>query len=487
MKFDRRLVIASNRLPVTAEVVDDRVKFVPSAGGLVRAMTSILRDSGGCWVGWPGCAADNRVTNMLKFRASDENYSLEPIMLSEAEQNGYYKGFSNEIIWPLFHGFSTRCSFDSDYWNCYRKVNARFAAKIEAMSSSEDLVWVHDYHLMLVADFIKTKGRLRDLAYFHHIPFPPPDIFEILPWRVQILRGLLQFDVIGFQTARDLRNFVDCVRHCLPEARLTRVAGKYEVSTNEHQTTAGVYPISIDYESFAGEAIDPTVLERVESIKKSLAGPQLILSVDRLDYTKGILERLSAYRLLLSRHPELREKVTLIQITVPSREDIPEYQHLRVRIENSVSRINGEFGRDAWIPVQYFYRSVSHTDLIAYYRAADVAAITPLRDGMNLVAKEFCASRFDTRGALVLSEFAGAADELRIGALMVNPYDSERFADVLHDALCLSESEQAVRMHAMRLEIEASDVYRWADSFASDCWSTTELVGADIARAGAYY
>jgi trehalose-6-phosphate synthase len=218
----------------------------------------------------------------------------------------------------------------------------------------------------------------------------------------------------------------------------------------------------------------------VESIKKSLAGSRLILSVDRLDYTKGILERLSAYRSLLSRHPELRGKVTLIQIAVPSREEVPEYRQLRLRIENCVSRLNAEYGKDDWVPVRYFYGSVSRTDLIAHYRAADVAAVTPLRDGMNLVAKEFCATRFDARGALVLSEFAGAADELEIGALIVNPYDVERFADVLHRALYLSASEQAVRMHAMRLEIESHDVYSWADRFATDCVSTTELVGAGM-------
>src|SRR5689334_22194203 len=217
----RRFVVASNRLPVTAGLTEGRACLVPSGGGLVRAMTSILRETGGCWVGWPGTISDGCMTTQLDDWALSENYSLEPILLSEAEQNGYYKGFSNEIIWPLFHGFSTRCSFDLDYWDCYRNVNARFATTIEAMSSPEDLVWVHDYHLMLVADFIKAKGRLSDLAYFHHIPFPTPDIFEILPWRVQILRGLLQFNVIGFQTARDLRNFVGCVRHCLPDVRLT--------------------------------------------------------------------------------------------------------------------------------------------------------------------------------------------------------------------------------------------------------------------------
>jgi alpha,alpha-trehalose-phosphate synthase [UDP-forming] len=483
VKLHRRLVIASNRLPVTAGVAGGCAGLVPSDGGLVRAMTSILRNTGGCWVGWPGPASDNLVTTALDVWASAENYSLHPILLSKDEQDGYYKGFSNEIIWPLFHGFSTRCAFNFDSWNHYRSVNARFAETIEAMSSPEDLVWVHDYHLMLVADFIKAKRRLRDLAYFHHIPFPPPDIFEILPWRVPILRGLLRFDVIGFQTVRDQRNFIDCVRRCLPDARVRRAAGRYQVTNGEHWTTAGVYPISIDYESFAGEAMNPAVLEQAESIKRSLTGSRLILGIDRLDYTKGIIERLSAYRILLSRYPELREKVTLIQIVVPSREDIAEYQQLRVKIENLVSNINGEYGKPGWIPVQYFYRSIPQTDLVAYYRAADVAMVTPLRDGMNLVAKEFCAARSDVRGALVLSEFAGAADELQAGAFLVNPHDVEGMADALHRALSLSELEQAIRMHTMRLKIETHDVYAWAEMFAADCWSSTEPFSVGVAQA----
>jgi trehalose 6-phosphate synthase len=446
-------------------------------------MTSILRETGGCWVGWPGSVSDNCVTTTLDVWASAENYSLQPVSLSEAEQNGYYKGFSNEIIWPLFHGFSSRCSFSFEYWNCYRKVNARFAAMIEASSSPDDLIWVHDYHLMLVAAFIKSKGRLRDLVYFHHIPFPPPDLFEILPWRAAILRGLLEFNVVGFQSVRDQHNFVDCVRRCLPDVGIRCVAERYELTAEGRSTRAGVYPISIDYESFASEARDPAVLWRMGSIKRSLAGSRLILAVDRLDYTKGILERLSAYSLLLSRHPELREKVTLIQIAVPTREDIPEYQQLRHRIESCVSEINRQYGQHGWIPVQYFYRSISQTALIAYYRAADVGVVTPLRDGMNLVAKEFCAARFDERGVLVLSEFAGAADELRSGALIVNPYDAEGFVDVLHRALCLSNLEQAVRMHAMRLKIETHDVYWWADLFATACSSATRFSDAGLAQA----
>jgi len=221
----------------------------------------------------------------------------------------------------------------------------------------------------------------------------------------------------------------------------------------------------------------------VQSIKRSLGSSQLILGIDRLDYTKGIIERLSAYRILLSRFPELRERVTLIQLVVPSRADIAEYQQLRLKIENLVSNVNREYGKPGWIPVQYFYRSVSQTDLVAYYRTADVAMVTPLRDGMNLVAKEFCASRCDLRGALVLSEFAGAADELRTGALIVNPHDLEGMADALHRALNLNESEQALRMHAMRLKIESHDVYSWAELFAADCATMTGTVGIDIAEA----
>jgi trehalose 6-phosphate synthase len=475
-------MIASNRLPVTARMMEGRVHLAPSDGGLVRAMTSILRHNGGYWIGWPGPRSDNSVIGSLEHWASAENYSLAPVLLSEAEQNGYYLGFSNEVIWPLFHGFSTRCCFNFDYWNYYREVNARFASIIDEKLLPGDLVWIHDYHLMLVAAALNAKGRYRDLAYFHHIPFPPPDIFEILPWRVPILRALLQFNLVGFQTIRDQRNFVDCVRRCLPGARIQRLAEKYLVGTQDQSTTLGVYPISIDYEAFVTQASDPIVLERTKAINMSLGGAKLILSVDRLDYTKGVLERLSAYRMLLKRHAELRERVTLIQIVVPSREEIPEYRDLRLRIENLVSNINGEYGRPGWSPVQYFYRCISRTDLVAYYRAAAVASVTPLRDGMNLVAKEFCSCRGDNRGVLVLSEFAGAAEELRIGAFIVNPHDVEGFADVLYRALDLNDLEQAVRMRAMRARINTSDVYRWADTFVADCVSATEAGATGVAQ-----
>jgi trehalose 6-phosphate synthase len=475
MKFPGRLIIAANRLPVTARVVSERVRVSPSDGGLVRAMTSILQDSGGCWIGWPGSGSDESVTNALDSWSSARSYSLQPVILSAAEENGYYRGFSNEIIWPLFHGFSTRCSFNFEYWNHYREVNARFAATIVEKSSPGDFVWVHDYHLMLVAAILNNKEeRLRDLAYFHHIPFPHPDIFEILPWRIQILRGLLQFNVIGFQTVRDIRNFIDCVGRYLPEAGIRRSADKFRICCGDQSTTAGVYPISIDYESFATCAVDPAVVSRKESLERSLSAAQLILGVDRLDYTKGILEKLSAYRLLLKRYSEFRERVTLIQIVVPSREEILEYQELRVQIEKLVSNINGEYGKPGWVPVQYFYRNVSRADLVAYYRAASIAAVTPLRDGMNLVAKEFCASRIDAQGVLILSEFAGAVEELRSGAFLVNPHDIEHFAEVLRCALCLDESAQRDRMLAMRSRIEDSNIYRWADSFAIDCLNAGE-------------
>jgi trehalose 6-phosphate synthase len=294
------------------------------------------------------------------------------------------------------------------------------------------------------------------LAYFHHIPFPCPDVFEVLPWRTEILRSLLDFDLLGFQTVRDRCNFIACLEHCMPEMRIHQIGQELQIRGEGRRTLAGVYPISIDYDAFANPAVD--------SIAET-PGFRTIIGVDRLDYTKGIPERLAAFERLLERRPEFRGRVGLIQIVVPSRENIPEYRELRLRIETLISKINGEYSRPGWIPIHYFHQTFSRNELIRFYRSADIAAVTPLRDGMNLVAKEFCASRTDGRGVLVLSEFAGAASELKCGALLVNPNDCEALALAFETALTMEDSEQFRRMRAMQGHLRNHDVFRWADSF----------------------
>jgi trehalose 6-phosphate synthase len=305
--------------------------------------------------------------------------------------------------------------------------------------------------------------RLR-LAYFHHIPFPSPDIFEKLPWRKEILRALLQFHTIGFQTLRDRGNFLACVRRCLNDVKETEMSSRVLVQAEGRSAFVGAYPISIDFHSFAADAAQPELHLAAQGVRHRHDGAALILGLDRLDYTKGIVERLQAFELLLATHPDLRGRVTLAQITVPSREEIPEYQRLKVSIEQLVSAINAAYGTPAWTPVHYLYGSLSRRELLAYYRAADVALLTPLNDGMNLVAKEFCASRVDERGSLVLSEFTGAAQELARGALLVNPYDSEGVVSAVLRALRMSIAEQQQRMRAMRAQVHDHDVFRWADA-----------------------
>jgi trehalose 6-phosphate synthase len=467
-----RLILVSNRLPIRTDCVDGENRLQPSSGGLVPALVPILRESGGCWVGWTGTDYDETVSDLVRSSAPD--YLLEPVFLTTREEAGYYRGFSNEILWPLFHDVPSRCRFNSAYWKTYCQVNEKFADTVGRVSQQNDFIWVHDYHLMLQAQALRARGFRHDLTYFHHVPFPCPEVFRILPWRDEILQALTHFNTLGFQTLRDRDNFIACLRHYLsgvqvchetPEAVTVRVENQY--------ITVGAYPISINYEDFAAVAADPAVNATAQAIKNKLGDVRLILGVDRLDYTKGIPERLMAFQEFLERYPEQRGRVTMLQIAVPSREEIPEYRDLKVRIENAVTRINGQYAVPGWTPIQYFYRSISRAELIAFYRAADVALVTPLKDGMNLIAKEFCASRTDSQGVLILSEFAGAAEELRRGALVVNPYHTELVATLIQRALRMTEGEQRMRMNAMRSHVQLHDVFCWAQLFnISRLWNS---------------
>jgi alpha,alpha-trehalose-phosphate synthase [UDP-forming] len=460
MNLERRLIIVSNRLPVTMERGPHGCKAHPSCGGLVSALLPIFRTAGGSWVGWPGTELDSQVEAALRA-ASERHCSYEPVFLTSEERAFFYHGCSNEILWPLFHDLPSPCNFDPAYWTAYGQVTEKFADAVERVALPEDFVWVHDYHLMLLAHVLRTRNTPCVLAYFHHVPFPAPDTFEKLPWRLEVLRGLLQFDRLGFQTDRDRRNFVSCVRRFFRKVRVKRTGAGFRVSAEGRETEIGAFPISVDYQTLAQESRDSAVLARAEAIRSDFGGSRIVLGLDRLDYTKGILERLVAFRSLLEKRPDLRGRATLLQVVVPSREFIPRYHELKLQIEQLVSRINGEYQTMAWRPVVYLHRCVDSTELLALYRAAHVALITPIRDGMNLVAKEFCAARSDESGVLVLSEFAGAASELSSGALLVNPYDSEHLASILSRALMMSESEQRWRMNKIRRVLANNDLSRW--------------------------
>jgi len=352
----------------------------------------------------------------------------------------------------------SRCNFDPTYWDTHLAVNQRFAEKAAHEAHPGDLIWVHDYHLMSVAASLRQLGIDERLAYFHHIPFPSPDIFEKLPWREEILTALLDFDVVGFQTLRDRRNFVACLWHFVKAAETRTVGDHVVVDEPGRSTLVGAFPISIDFEEFARGAANEDVAARASQLAQHLQGCRVLLGVDRLDYTKGIPERLAAFRHFLEFHPEE-------QVVVPSREDIPKYRELKAQIQRTVSEINGQFGEPGWVPIHYIHRSLDRAELLAYYRAADIAFITPLKDGMNLVSKEYCAARINNDGVLILSEFAGSAFQLRQGALLVNPYHTRAVADAISDALEMTPDEQRRRMRKMRERIRRENIFHWRDTF----------------------
>lgn len=462
-----RLIVVSNRLPVSIERSQTGPFLKPSCGGLVTALCPVLRGSGGCWIGWTGADAEPEITDLLRNYGQNNNYSLVPVFLTAAEKANFYHGCCNQIIWPLFHDLQSRCNFNPTFWDVYREVNENFADAVESVAHKDDFIWVQDYHLMMLADALRGRESRLRLGYFHHIPFPPPDIFEHLPWRNEILRGLLQFNTVGFQTVRDQRNFVASLRHCLRNVHVQKMDARLLVRAEGLCTVAGVFPISIDCEEFAAQAASAEITAKANEIQRNLAPSQIVLGVDRLDYTKGIPERLLAFLALLREYPELHGLISMVQIVVPSREEVPSYRELKLSIERLVSEINGEYGSPGWVPVHYYYRCLSRPELMAFYRAADIALITPLKDGMNLVAKEFCASRANDDGVLVLSEFAGAATQLRCGALLVNPYDTRAVASALYRAYRMSGREQHVRMWRMRHHLRRHDVFRWRDSFCA--------------------
>ena len=463
-----RLVVVSNRLPFTFRQ-DERGAWhaEPGGGGLVTALLPVLRHRGGMWIGWTGAAGEHgALADALAAAGAGAGYRLEGVPLSAEQMEKFYLGFSNEVIWPLFHDLQSLCNFDPAYWRTYCEVNAKYADVVLAHARRDDFIWVHDYHLMNVAAELRRRGARSRLGFFLHIPFPSPDLFLKLPWRLTLLQALLEFDLIGFQTARDRRNFVQCVRLLAKDVPVEGRGQVLAARVGRREVRIGAFPISIDFAAFQRRADTPAVRDKAAELHRLLPKRTLILGIDRLDYTKGIPLRLQAFENLLERYPDLRERVSFIQVVVPSREDIPEYHRLRTEIEQRVGHINGRFARPGgWVPVWYEYRSLSRLELLAYYRAADIGLITPLKDGMNLVAKEYCTCSIEEDCVLVLSEFAGAAAQLYRGALLVNPYDIEGVADALQRAYAMPGAERRERMRRMRHSIREHDVFWWVDSF----------------------
>jgi trehalose 6-phosphate synthase len=460
------LAIVSNRLPVILTEEDSgEWKVTPGAGGLVTALYPILRKNRGLWIGWPGVTTDGNLDELLAATSSELGFELKSLQLTSKEFKDYYLGFSNEILWPLLHGFPSRCNFDPSYWATYQSVNRKFARIVAANTTTDDFVWVQDYHLILVAEALRKTGIERGIGFFLHTPFPSLDTCIRLPWHSQILRGLLQYDLVGFQTIRDRNNFLHCVKTLLKGLNFDARKRTSTVTIEGREVEVGVFPISIDYNEFASEAADEKVTKHVNLLKQALSNRKVILGVERLDYSKGIPERLKAFRNALSRFPDLIGNVTYIQIVVPSRAEIPEYRNVKSEIQQLVSEINGKYTQPGWVPVHYMFRSLKRSELLAYYQAADIALITPLIDGMNLVAKEYCAANISGKGVLILSRFAGTAYQLGKYSLLVNPYDIEGVADAIYRAYTMDEDERRLRMLRLRKSIKNNDIFWWANAF----------------------
>ncbi len=464
---EEELTIVSNRLPVVLNRCGTDWQVDPGTGGLVQAMNPILTENGGCWVGWPGVTKEEGTgwKPGLEQVSADSGYELEHVVLTQEQLEGFYEGYANSVVWPLFHGFPDRCEFRPQFYRAYGEVNDRFAEVIAARMGRGGFVWIHDYHLFEAARRLRQKGFRGRTAFFLHIPFPSVENFSKLPWREELLSDLLHYDLVGFQTRRDLHHFETCVEGLGLATAEKREQGLRRFDLGARVVEAGAFPIGIDYEDFARRARSETVTQRVEELRGDLGDCQVVLGVDRLDYSKGLLHRLRAYEQTLERHPELCEEVVLFQLVVPSRENVAEYQALKEEFDREVGRINGRFSTAGWQPIHYRYNRVGPQELSAMYRMASVGLVTPLRDGMNLVSKEYCASQVDEDGVLVLSEFAGAAEQLERGAIVVNPYDISQTAQALYRAITMPGDERRQRMRRIRQVVAESDVYHWAESF----------------------
>jgi trehalose 6-phosphate synthase len=447
------LLIAANRLPVHRIEVNGRQTWQVSPGGLVTAMAPILTQRGGHWIGWNGSTSRN--TRPLEI----DDLSLSPIGLSRTEVAHYYQGFSNSTLWPLYHDAIVVPELHRTWWRAYRSVNLRFARRIASAAKRRATVWVHDYHLQLVPGMLRTLRPDLRIGFFLHIPFPPEELFAWLPWRETMLAGLLGADVIGFQTEAGSQNFSRAARRWTVAEGTDR-----ELTFNGNAVHIRPAPISIDAEDFDAIAQLPHVRQRAAAIRASLGNRTLLLGVDRLDYTKGIPQRLRAFEELLRERRIDVEHTVMVQVAVPSREDAPGYAQIRREVEETVGRINGQFSEPGKVAVHYFRRNLPREELVAYYLATDLMLVTPLRDGMNLVAKEFVACRYDYGGMLVLSEFAGAASELR-RALLVNPRDLDAMKVTIRRALRMPERERRMRMAILRTQVRRHDVHEWAATF----------------------
>ena len=467
----KRLIIVSNRLPVGVNKTDDGINIKPSMGGLATGLKSFYKEYDSKWFGWSGFdKSDFSKNELAQIEEAFEKERCEPVYLSQKDVDLYYYGFSNETVWPLFHYFPQYTEYSKETWDSYVKVNRKFADAVIPHLKPGDKVWVQDYHLLLLPKMIKDEFPSVSVGFFLHIPFPSYELFRLLPWRMEILEGLLGADLIGFHTYDYERHFLSCVRRLMGHET---IFNRIRLETRVVKVDA--FPMGIDYDKFHNAALqhqqralkDKSKLQR-EIEKYFLMSPdrKLIISIDRLDYSKGISKRLEAFEYFLENYPEFREKITLILLAVPSRTNVEQYQIMKSEVDELVGRINGKFGDINWTPIWYFYRALPFEDLIDLYASAEIALITPIRDGMNLVAKEYVASKTNSKGVLILSEMAGAAKELS-EAIIVNPNNVEEIAEAIKNAANLPDEQQIERNKILQSRLSRYNIEKWANDFVA--------------------
>ncbi|NUY80496.1 bifunctional alpha,alpha-trehalose-phosphate synthase (UDP-forming)/trehalose-phosphatase [Flavobacterium sp. MAH-1] len=470
-----KTIIVSNRLPVEFKISGNRIQSTPSVGGLATGLKSVHATGESLWIGWPGLTSEQIGDFDVALNRTASESRMANVFLKQAEVRDFYFGFSNKSLWPLFHYFLEYTLYDPKQWDAYYRVNQKYAECVLAHAEEGDRIWIHDYQLMLVPSMIREKRPDVSIGFFLHIPFPAFEIFRTCPWRDELLSGLLGADLIGFHTYDYVQHFLNSVK------RIKGFSVKFnEVDANGRTVKVDSFPMGVDFNKFhfsaakyevTGQQFQSDLVNRLQDHLKQYPDSRLILSIDRLDYTKGIPNRIRAFQYFLERHPEYIGKVRLVMLAVPSREDVPQYRKLKRETDELVGRVNGKFATIDWTPIWYFYRSLPYEDLVALYTTSHIAMITPLRDGMNLVAKEYVATRIERDGVLILSEMAGAANELS-QALLINPENMNQISETLDQALRMPLEEQRHRMEAMQKRLSRYTIEKWANDFVTSLEKT---------------
>jgi trehalose 6-phosphate synthase/phosphatase len=465
----KRLLVVSNRLPFTITRRENKIRLNPSVGGLATGLSSLSKSYHNIWTGWPGIAVERVKLQKVRIKRRLTRENCYPIFIKQYDLEQYYYGFCNRTIWPLFHYFTQYSTYTRTNWDAYVRVNEIFCKEIARIAKPGDIIWVHDYHLMILPKLLRERLPEATIGFFLHIPFPSSEVFRILPPRTEIIEGILGSDLVGFHTYDYAYHFIQTVRRLLGHE-----SGMGQIIVNNRLVRVDAFPMGIDYDKFNRATEDPAIQREVEKIKKRVGERKIIISIDRLDYTKGIPQRLEAFDCFLDRNPQYREKVTLILVAVPSRTGVDHYAQLKRKVDELISRINGKYGTIEWIPIWYLYRFLPFKSLVPLYETGDIALITPIRDGMNLIAKEYLATRKNSNGVLILSEMAGASKVLG-EAIIVNPNNKDEIADAIKKALQMSEKEQIRLNQIMQIRLKRYNVERWAHDFTDNLMLTKKL------------